>query len=545
MALRIRTVMTYPLDGSTEFIIPFEYLARKFVTVTLVGQDRKELVLNQDFRFVEKTKIQTSRTWTANDGYSLIEIRRYTSATERLVDFADGSILRAYDLNISQVQTLHVAEEARDLTADTIGVNNDGHLDARGRRIVNVADAVDEYDAVNLHTIKLWNDGAYQSYIKAQQEATRSTQQADRSTGEADRAKREADRAAASQSAATSSEANSKRSENNAKNSENASAGSASAARTSETNAKTSETDAKAHADRSNTEANRSKAEADRAKKEADKLGNMNELSGTIEKVEGDNVRWKGSHWWRGGVNATNLYIQNPEDTVAMSLNFNGDMLVFNRKGFTNMNWNQTQHYNFATRGYTAVRDGNLDVLGGNTAMSLVPSTGGDPADGNWVARMVGRWYSSTMDFGMVRGGGTDTNRIQLTLANPGQTNRDWNFHSDGVLRAPGAIVTAGNGTLHVDGNIQGTLWGGYLSNWLNNELNARTNEINNRVHDMRRGNTQEHASHGARDWESPWGYITGYRNGTGDGNIKFTTWICRLPQMYKNSTGWVDIGNW
>ena len=172
MALRIRTVLTYPLDGSTEFIIPFEYLARKFVTVTLIGQDRKELVLNQDFRFVEKTKIQTSRTWTSNDGYSLIEIRRFTSATERLVDFADGSILRAYDLNISQVQTLHVAEEARDLTADTIGVNNDGNLDARGRRIVNVADAVEAGDVVTLRQMGSWDNSALNSAVKAKTSET-------------------------------------------------------------------------------------------------------------------------------------------------------------------------------------------------------------------------------------------------------------------------------------------------------------------------------------------------------------------------------------
>lgn len=168
MALKIRTVMTYPLNGSTvDFMIPFEYLARKFVTVTLIGQTRKELVLNQDYRFTTKNQITTSRGWGSNDGFDLIEIRRYTSATERLVDFADGSILRAYDLNISQVQTLHVAEEARDLTADTIGVNNDGHLDARGRRIVNVADAVGDFDAVNMNQMKRWDGSALNSANKA------------------------------------------------------------------------------------------------------------------------------------------------------------------------------------------------------------------------------------------------------------------------------------------------------------------------------------------------------------------------------------------
>lgn len=170
MALKLRTVMTYPLNGSTvDFNITFEYLARKFVSVTLIGKDRKELVLNQDFRFTTKTQLTTSRAWSSSDGYTMIEIRRYTSATDRLVDFSDGSILRAYDLNIAQVQTLHVAEEARDLTADTIGVNNDGNLDARGRRIVNLADAVDDNDAISFGQVKAMSSGSWQARNEALQ----------------------------------------------------------------------------------------------------------------------------------------------------------------------------------------------------------------------------------------------------------------------------------------------------------------------------------------------------------------------------------------
>lgn len=169
MANKISTVRTYPLNGAVDFTITFEYLARKFVRVTLIGKDRKELVLNQDYRFTTKTQITTSRAWTAADGYQMIEIRRFTSASDRLVDFADGSILRAYDLNISQVQTLHVAEEARDLTADTIGVNNDGHLDARGRRIVNLANAVDDRDAIPLGQLKTMSSGSWQARNEALQ----------------------------------------------------------------------------------------------------------------------------------------------------------------------------------------------------------------------------------------------------------------------------------------------------------------------------------------------------------------------------------------
>ncbi|BAO20711.1 tail fiber protein [Pseudomonas phage PPpW-4] len=149
-----KTVKTYPLDGvQKDFEIPFEYLARKFVVVTLIGPDRLPLVLNVDYRFTSRTVITVSRAWVPSEGYTLLEIRRMTSATERLVDFSDGSVLRASDLNTSSVQALHISEEGRDIATDTIGVDNDGNLDARGRQIKNLADGVAPGDAVNVRQV--------------------------------------------------------------------------------------------------------------------------------------------------------------------------------------------------------------------------------------------------------------------------------------------------------------------------------------------------------------------------------------------------------
>lgn len=170
MANVIKTVLTYQLDGSNrDFNIPFEYLARKFVVVTLIGVDRKVLTLNTDYRFATRTTISLTKAWGPADGYTTIELRRVTSTTDRLVDFTDGSILRAYDLNVAQIQTMHVAEEAHDLTADTIGVNDDGHLDARGRRIVNLANAVDDRDAVPFGQLKTMNQNSWQARNEALQ----------------------------------------------------------------------------------------------------------------------------------------------------------------------------------------------------------------------------------------------------------------------------------------------------------------------------------------------------------------------------------------
>ena len=170
--MAITTIYTYPLTGSQrEFTVPFEYLARRFVVLTLIGQDRKELVLATDFRFISKTIVQTTVPWGPADGYERIEIRRDTSATDRLVDFADGSILRASELNISQIQTLHVAEEARNMVADTISENADGDLDARGRRLANLADATDPGHAVTLRQEQAWSAGALNQANRAETEA--------------------------------------------------------------------------------------------------------------------------------------------------------------------------------------------------------------------------------------------------------------------------------------------------------------------------------------------------------------------------------------
>ncbi|CAB63638.1 tail fiber protein [Yersinia phage phiYeO3-12] len=306
MATTIKTVMTYPLDGSTtDFNIPFEYLARKFVRVTLIGVDRKELILNQDYRFATKTTISTTRALGPADGYTLIEIRRFTSATDRLVDFTDGSILRAYDLNISQVQTLHVAEEARDLTADTIGVNNDGNLDARGRRIVNVADAQDVGDAINLGQIQRWNDSALNSANRAKQEADRATARANDANNSANASASSASSSAGSAELAkrwatsdTVVESDLESSRTYALHSmlyRNETKDSADRAAVSETNAKASEGGAANSAAAAKVSETNAKASEERAITEASKLGNMNDFAAAIESVTGNDVKMKGA----------------------------------------------------------------------------------------------------------------------------------------------------------------------------------------------------------------------------------------------------------
>ena len=242
MANVIKTVLTYPLDGSNrDFNIPFEYLARKFVVVTLIGVDRKVLTINTDYRFATRTTISLTKAWGPADGYTTIELRRVTSTTDRLVDFTDGSILRAYDLNVAQIQTMHVAEEARDLTADTIGVNNDGHLDARGRRIVNLANAVNDRDAVPFGQLKTMNQNSWQARNESQGFRNEAEQFRNQAEGFKNQAGTSAGAAANSAANAAHSEVTAGQHSVNASQSATSASSSAQRASASETNAKNSE----------------------------------------------------------------------------------------------------------------------------------------------------------------------------------------------------------------------------------------------------------------------------------------------------------------
>lgn len=141
------TIYSYTLTGQSIFPVNFEYLARRFVTVTLVGQTKKVLVLNVDYRFTSKMAIITAVPQVPGE-FQTIEIRRETSSTDRLVNFTDGSILRSQDLNVSQIQAIHIAEEARDISNRSL-VNDTFAWNALGLPIINVADPSRPNDVTN------------------------------------------------------------------------------------------------------------------------------------------------------------------------------------------------------------------------------------------------------------------------------------------------------------------------------------------------------------------------------------------------------------
>lgn len=194
------TIANYQGNGSTtDFNVPFDYLVKKFVKVTVdsrekLGGDYGDTT--KDYFFVDKTTIRFN---TAPASGTEIIIRRYTSATDRIVSFKDASVLKAKDLDVSTIQTIHIAEEGRDTINDALIVDKEGNWNAKGHRITNVGAPVADSDAVTYGVYKTDAKGAYQAKIDA--EGAR-------------------DRAILAETNAKNSEVNSKRSEDNAKLSE-------------------------------------------------------------------------------------------------------------------------------------------------------------------------------------------------------------------------------------------------------------------------------------------------------------------------------------
>lgn len=152
LAITLRATVNYATNGTqTVFEFNFDYLRASFVKVKLNGVSAyvygtDYLVSNRSIEFL-----------TAPPADGMLTIYRQTP-TDRLVAFAEGSVLKATDLSINQVQTIHILEETLDTIYQTsMTQNGDGNWDAQNRRIVNVRDPIDEQDAVTYQFLKTYS----------------------------------------------------------------------------------------------------------------------------------------------------------------------------------------------------------------------------------------------------------------------------------------------------------------------------------------------------------------------------------------------------
>lgn len=171
------TIAIYTGNGTTtDFTVPFDYLSKHFVRVSvdnslLTGGDYGDT--SKDYYFLDKTTVRLN---TPPESGAEVVIRRYTPATNRVVSFKDASILKASDLDVSSIQTIHIAEEARDSIDDAIIKDKEGNWDAKGNRIVNVGTPEDDSDAVTYGVYKADALGAFQSKLDAEKARDRAVE---------------------------------------------------------------------------------------------------------------------------------------------------------------------------------------------------------------------------------------------------------------------------------------------------------------------------------------------------------------------------------
>jgi hypothetical protein len=112
---------------------------------------KNDVLQASGYTFTQPSGVLTLSFSSAPAASDVIAVRRETPKTQatRVVDFTDGSVLTANDLDRSALQLLFIAQEAQDTGNggitydDTIGAYNAG-----GYRISNLGDPVNQQDAV-------------------------------------------------------------------------------------------------------------------------------------------------------------------------------------------------------------------------------------------------------------------------------------------------------------------------------------------------------------------------------------------------------------
>ena len=134
--------------GKQSYTFPFPYLSKQFVKVRYEGgSGTTNLEYNRDYS-VEGQSILLRSVAPAN---VTVYVYRQTP-TSSLVDFNDGSLLLASEMDKMAAQLLHVEEENSDFLLNSAMVtDDDGAWQGRGRRIKNLRDPQQPQDVVTLN----------------------------------------------------------------------------------------------------------------------------------------------------------------------------------------------------------------------------------------------------------------------------------------------------------------------------------------------------------------------------------------------------------
>ena len=181
--------MTYS-QGTNSYNFAFDYISKYYVKVRINNND--ELTYGTHYTVADKT-VALNSVVTLSEG-DLIEIFRETP-TDKTVEWYDSSILRAQDLNLFNVQLMHINEENMDKLLDS-GMQEDkldSKWDARLKPIKNLANPTEDDEAINYGFLKSKQSGYLQASQAKVDEATSKARdamiQADRAYAQAENAK--------------------------------------------------------------------------------------------------------------------------------------------------------------------------------------------------------------------------------------------------------------------------------------------------------------------------------------------------------------------
>lgn len=134
--------------GNLDYTIPFPYIARSHIKVAVNGTNTTA------YDFIDSANIRLqSATHQINIGDKIV-ITRETSPAARLVDYQTGSVLSEEILDQDSLQGFFLAQEANDIKEVALARDNSNNWDALSSKIVNVADATADTDAVNKRTVQ-------------------------------------------------------------------------------------------------------------------------------------------------------------------------------------------------------------------------------------------------------------------------------------------------------------------------------------------------------------------------------------------------------